>query len=142
MGIVGTHPGSFRKSGKYRTCGIRNLEEHTENGRGRIWRIQSVGNTHPPRFSELRILNNLWRRTRGSAHSKEVAGRRLRLKTGKTRCLPGTTHSKRLKGIAGKVERAAGGISELGDRGNGIGIRLRKEFGDRRGWDSTLRGSE
>jgi len=30
MGIVGTHPGSFRKSGKRRTCGIRNLEEGTE----------------------------------------------------------------------------------------------------------------
>jgi hypothetical protein len=30
MGIVGTHPGSFRKSGKQRSCGIRNLEEHTE----------------------------------------------------------------------------------------------------------------
>jgi len=31
MGIVGTHPGSFRKSGKHRTYGIRNLEEGTEN---------------------------------------------------------------------------------------------------------------
>ncbi len=27
MGIVGTHPGRFRKSGKHRTYGIRNLEE-------------------------------------------------------------------------------------------------------------------
>src|SRR5712672_3154913 len=38
MGIVGTHPGSFRKSGKQRRYGIRNLEEHTEDGirRGRM----------------------------------------------------------------------------------------------------------
>jgi len=33
MGIVGTHPGSFRKSGKQRGYGIRNLEEGTEDGR-------------------------------------------------------------------------------------------------------------
>src|SRR5882762_3364536 len=33
MGIVGTHLGSFRKSGKQRSCGIRNLEEDTEDGR-------------------------------------------------------------------------------------------------------------
>ena len=33
MGIVGTHPGSFRKSGKQRAYKIRNLEECTENGR-------------------------------------------------------------------------------------------------------------
>jgi hypothetical protein len=32
MGIVGIHPGSFRKSGKQRSYGIRNLEECTENG--------------------------------------------------------------------------------------------------------------
>src|SRR5216683_8291921 len=43
MGIVGTHPGSFRpvepfgmqkshKTGKQRRCGIRNLEEDTEDG--------------------------------------------------------------------------------------------------------------
>jgi hypothetical protein len=30
MGIVGTHPGSFRKSGKEMTYRIRNLEEYTE----------------------------------------------------------------------------------------------------------------
>ncbi len=34
LGIVGTHPGSFRKSGKQRSCRIRNLEEDTEHGRG------------------------------------------------------------------------------------------------------------
>ena len=34
LGIVGTHPGSFRKSSKQRTYRIRNLEECTENGRG------------------------------------------------------------------------------------------------------------
>jgi len=33
VGIVGTHPGSFRKSGKQRSCRIRNLEEDTEHGR-------------------------------------------------------------------------------------------------------------
>ncbi len=33
MGIVGTHPGSLRKSGTQRTYGIRNLEECTEDGR-------------------------------------------------------------------------------------------------------------
>ena len=32
-GIVGTHPGSFRKNGKQRTYRIRNLEEDTEDGR-------------------------------------------------------------------------------------------------------------
>ena len=32
MGIVGTHPGSFRKSGRQKTYTIRNLEECTENG--------------------------------------------------------------------------------------------------------------
>jgi hypothetical protein len=31
MGIVGIHPGCFRKSGKQRTYRIRNLEEDTEN---------------------------------------------------------------------------------------------------------------
>ncbi len=39
MGIVGTHPGSFRKSGKQRSCGIWNLEEDTEDGRqGECWK--------------------------------------------------------------------------------------------------------
>jgi hypothetical protein len=33
MGIVGTHPGSFRKSDKQRSCGIPNLEVCTENRR-------------------------------------------------------------------------------------------------------------
>src|SRR5260370_41528174 len=33
MGIVGIYPSCFRKSGKYRTYGIRNLEECTEDGR-------------------------------------------------------------------------------------------------------------
>jgi len=32
LGIVGTHAGSFRKSGKQRSCRIRNLEEDTEDG--------------------------------------------------------------------------------------------------------------
>jgi hypothetical protein len=69
----------------------------------------------------------------GSAHSKGLKCGRLRLETGKTRCLSGTAHSKGLKGIAEKGDRAAGGISELGDRGKGLGIRLRKELGDRWG---------
>jgi hypothetical protein len=33
MGIVGIHPGSFRKSGKQKTYSVRNLEECTEDGR-------------------------------------------------------------------------------------------------------------
>jgi hypothetical protein len=33
MGIVGVHPGSFRKSGKHRSYSIPNLEECTEDGR-------------------------------------------------------------------------------------------------------------
>jgi hypothetical protein len=67
----------------------------------------------------------------GSAHSKGLKCGRLRLKTGKTRCLFGTAHSKGLKGIVGEGERAAGEISELGDRGRGIGVSVRK------GWAST-----
>jgi hypothetical protein len=40
MGIVGIHPGSFRKSGKCRAYGIRNLEEHREDGiLGRVGEI-------------------------------------------------------------------------------------------------------
>src|SRR5712672_2767307 len=35
LGIVGIHPGSFRKSGKQRSCRIRKMEEHTEDGRSR-----------------------------------------------------------------------------------------------------------
>jgi len=48
----------------------------------------------PPLFSELRILNDLCIRTRGSAHSKVLVGARFRPKHGKTRCLPRTAHSK------------------------------------------------
>ena len=78
----------------------------------------------------------------GTAHSKGLKRGRLWLKTGKTRCSPASADSKRLKGIARQGDRAAGEISELGGRGRGIGVRLMEEFGDRRGWDSTLRGSE
>ncbi len=39
LGIVGTHPGSFRKSGKQRGYGIRNLEEDTENRRLERWNV-------------------------------------------------------------------------------------------------------
>jgi len=38
MGIVGTPPGSLRKSGNCRTYGIRNLEECTE-----LWRNGVIG---------------------------------------------------------------------------------------------------
>jgi hypothetical protein len=41
MGIVGTHPGSFRKSDNQRGCRIRNLEEHTEDKRGAKWKWRS-----------------------------------------------------------------------------------------------------
>jgi hypothetical protein len=44
MGIVGIHPGSFRKSGKCRTYRIRNLEECTEDGRS--WK--AMGDLRPP----------------------------------------------------------------------------------------------
>jgi hypothetical protein len=72
-----------------------------------------------------------------SVASKGLDGGRLRLKTGKTRCLSASAHSKRLKGIAGLGERAAGEVSELGDGGHRPGVRHREEFGDRREWDST-----
>jgi hypothetical protein len=72
-----------------------------------------------------------------SVASKALDGGRLRLKTGKTRCLSASAHSKRLKGTAEQGASVAGEISELGDRGRRIGVRLGKEFGDRRGWDWT-----
>ena len=72
-----------------------------------------------------------------SVDSKGLECRRLRLKTGKTRCLSASADSKRLKGVAEQGDRVAGEISELGDRGRGIGVRLGKEFGDRPGWNST-----
>jgi hypothetical protein len=37
LGIQGTHPGGFRKSGKQRSCGIRNLEEDMKDGR---WKME------------------------------------------------------------------------------------------------------
>jgi len=42
LGIVGTHPGSFRKSGKQRGCRIRNLEEGTENRRPQRWKVEGL----------------------------------------------------------------------------------------------------
>jgi hypothetical protein len=68
-----------------------------------------------------------------SAHSKGLKCRRLRLKTGKTRCSSASAHSKRFKGIAERGDSVAGGIAELGE---GIGVRVRNEFGNRRGWRS------
>jgi hypothetical protein len=50
LGIVGAHPGSFRQSGKQRSCGIRNLEEVMEDGR-----TASVGLTG---LAELRSINH------------------------------------------------------------------------------------
>jgi len=72
-----------------------------------------------------------------SVDSKGLECRRLRLKTGKTRCLSASADSKRVKEIAEQGDRVVGERSELGDRDRGIGVRLGKEFGDRRGWDST-----
>jgi hypothetical protein len=66
-----------------------------------------------------------------SAHSKGLKCGRLRLKTGKTRCLSASADSKRVKGIGEQKDRATG------DRGKETWIRLRKEFGNRRGWDWT-----
>jgi hypothetical protein len=48
MGIVGTHPGSFRKSGKQRSCRIPNLEVCTENRRQGFGMFRLVGISAPP----------------------------------------------------------------------------------------------
>jgi hypothetical protein len=97
----------------------------------------------PPRFfvsvaskgfsSPVSALESTLTRWLGSAHSKGLKCGRLRPKTGKTRCWPASADSKRVK----RGHRAAGEISEFGDRGQGIGGGVRKEFGDRRGWVST-----
>ena len=50
LGIVGTHPGSFRMSDKQRGYGIRNSEEDTENQRLECLKVPKV---HPG--CELRI---------------------------------------------------------------------------------------
>jgi hypothetical protein len=61
LGIVSTHPGSFRKSGKQRSCGIRNLEEDTEDGRAgsaglaRLAVVSSI--MHDPCYHELKYLS-------------------------------------------------------------------------------------
>src|SRR5258707_4035899 len=67
-----------------------------------------------------------------SVASKGLDGGRLRLKTGKTRCLSASAHSKGLKGMAEQRDRVAGQMSELGDRGQEIGVGVRRECGDRR----------
>jgi hypothetical protein len=63
LGIVGTHPGSFRKSGKQRSCGIRNLEEDTEDGRAvsagltRLTAVSSIN--HDPCYHELQYWSTI-----------------------------------------------------------------------------------
>ena len=42
-GRIGIHPGSIRKSGKQRACGIQNLEEGTEDGRSAIRKLGHSG---------------------------------------------------------------------------------------------------
>src|SRR5260370_24973 len=56
LGIVGTHPGSFRKSGKQRSCGIRNLEVRTENGRQGSHRDAETRNGEEGRW----LVSNTW----------------------------------------------------------------------------------
>src|SRR5207245_1726813 len=72
----------------------------------------------PPLFSELRILNNLCIRTRGSAHSKGVAWARIRLKHGKTRCLSRTAHSKGFSDDLTRSGRERKGFAEKSGRGS------------------------
>ncbi len=59
VGIVGTHPGSFRKSGKQRSCRIRNLEEDTEDGRS--GKEEKADHTGLTRLAEMRsIIHDPW----------------------------------------------------------------------------------
>jgi hypothetical protein len=48
MGRIPPDPGGFRKSGKQRGCGIRNLEECTENQSVGMFESLQVGNGVPP----------------------------------------------------------------------------------------------
>ena len=107
MAIVGIHPGSFRpaepsgmqnshKSGKQRTYGIRNLEEHTEDGMfgraGEILRLamlaqddylryrESIGLHRSPKTGPHRIVdleecteNGRWS-SRGDAETRSAEG--------------------------------------------------------------------
>ena len=63
----------------------------------------------------IRCLESTLTNTLISVASKGLECGRLRLKTGKTRCFFASADSKRLKEIAEKQGKAAGGISELGD---------------------------
>src|SRR6266478_7007253 len=59
LGVVGTYPGSFRKSGKQRGCGIRNLEEDTEDGRS--GKEEKTDHTGLTRLAEMRsIIHDPW----------------------------------------------------------------------------------
>ena len=59
LGIVGTPPGSFRKSGKQRSCRIRNLEEDTEDGRS--GKEEKTDHTGLTRLAEMRsIIHDPW----------------------------------------------------------------------------------
>src|SRR2546428_5546353 len=93
-----------------------------------VWQGKELGNRErredplPALFSELRILNNLCKRTRGSAHSKGVAWARFRLKHGKTRCLPRTAHSKGFSDDLTRRRRGRGGFAEKNGRGCGARI--------------------
>ena len=88
-----------------------------------VWQGKELGDRErredplPALFSELRILNDLWMRTRGSAHSKGVAWARFRLKHGKTRCLPRTAHSKGFSDDLTRRRRERGGFAEKNGRG-------------------------
>ena len=83
-----------------------------------VWQGKDLGDRErredplPALFSELRILNDLCIRTRGSAHSKGVAWARIRLKRGKTRCLSRTAHSKGFSDDPTRRRRERGGSAE------------------------------
>jgi len=88
-----------------------------------VWQRKDLGDRErreypiPPLFSELRILNDLWMRTRASAHSKGVAWARIRLKHGKTRCLSRTAHSKGFSDDLTRRRQERGGFAEKSERG-------------------------
>src|SRR5256712_9708100 len=89
-----------------------------------VWQGKELGDRErredplPALFSELRILNDLCIRTRGSAHSKGVAWARIRPKHGKTRCLSRTAHSKGFSDDLTRSGRELKGFAEKSGRGS------------------------
>ncbi len=67
-GRIGIHPCTLRKSGKQKTCGIRNLEECTEDGRWDARGVRETVNTRP-RSEESRAERTNSAGLMGSAES-------------------------------------------------------------------------